>query len=34
MSPRRVLLVPTVAIHLKHMPNVRIFDEHGVALAD
>ena len=34
LSPRRILLVPSVPIALKYPRNVEVFHEHGIVLAD
>jgi hypothetical protein len=34
LSPRCVLLVPSVSITLKHSSNVEVFHEHGIVLTD
>ena len=34
LSPRRILLVPSVPVALKHSSNVQVFYEHGIVLFD
>ncbi|EMA21635.1 hypothetical protein C442_09724 [Haloarcula amylolytica JCM 13557] len=34
LSPRRILLVPTVSIRSKHTLNVQVLHKHGIVLLD